>query len=50
MGGYEEIDGLKLPTGFTVSDGTKGHTQQAQILSYELTPVPRSTFDPPARP
>lgn len=48
MSSYGEFDGLKLPTGFTVSDGT--HTQQAQIESYDLTPVPRSTFDPPARP
>lgn len=50
VGGYEEFDGLKLPTGFTVGDATPGHAQQAQILSYELTPVPRATFDPPAHP
>jgi hypothetical protein len=48
MSDYKDINGLKLPSGFSVSDGTAAHTEQAQVQSYELVPVARSDFDPPA--
>lgn len=46
--GYEEVEGLKLGSGFTISDGVPAHAQTVHIGSYELAPVSRAIFDPPA--
>jgi len=48
ISGYEEVDGLKLGSGFTVSDGIPAHFQAVHIGRYELAPVSRAAFDPPA--
>ena len=45
--GYEEVDGLKLGSGFTVSDGIPAHAETARIGRYEVTSLARSVFDPP---
>jgi hypothetical protein len=45
--GYEDADGLKLGSGFTVSDGIPAHAKTVHIGNYELVPVSRTAFDPP---
>jgi hypothetical protein len=45
---FRTVDGVKVPFHISVRDGDPAHSEELQVASVVIEPIPRAAFDPPA--